>query len=92
MNAGSLLARILRMRNRHLRYNRHSIVAESEIESLVNEAGFEIECSYGFWYVPPFRDRLILPASLMLSIEKKLFERPGLQAWAKDRIYVCRPV
>jgi SAM-dependent methyltransferase len=65
---------------------------EGEMRTLLGDAGFEIVEAYGFGVLPPWRDTPGMPTRQLLGIERVLASSRILQAHAKDRIYLCRPV
>ena len=65
---------------------------EGEMRKLLGDAGFEIVEAYGFGVLPPWRDTPRMPTAQLLKIERVLASSRTLQGYAKDRIYLCRPV
>jgi hypothetical protein len=60
--------------------------------ALLKRCGFEVVHSYGFRMLPSWRGKPVLPSRLLLRLEQSLSGWQPLQRFAKDRIYVCRPV
>lgn len=65
---------------------------ERYMETLLRRCGFEIVEAYGFGVIPPWRDTRPTLSELMLKLERRLSGITVLQEYAKDRIYVCRPI
>jgi SAM-dependent methyltransferase len=65
---------------------------EQRIRSLLKRCGFEIVESYGFGVLPPWRHTRHAPTAQLVKIERLLGSSAWLQAHAKDRIYLCRPI
>lgn len=65
---------------------------ERHIETLLRRCGFEIVEAYGFAIIPPWRDTQRFPSTPLLRLERLLGASKRLQVYAKDRIYVCRPI
>ena len=80
-----------RMRN-VVRGRRGGPPTEHLIETLLRDCGFEIVEAYGFGIIPPWRDTRRAPTGLLLRLERLLGSSERLQSYAKDRIYVCRPI
>jgi hypothetical protein len=62
------------------------------MEKLLRNCGFQIVESYGFAIIPPWRDGRWFPSTPLLKLERLLGSSSTLQRFAKDRIYVCRPI
>lgn len=65
---------------------------ERHMEMLLRLCGFEIVEAYGFGVIPPWRDTRPALSMQLLRLERILGASKRLQAYAKDRIYVCRPI
>jgi ubiquinone/menaquinone biosynthesis C-methylase UbiE len=65
---------------------------ERHMEKLLRRCGFEIVEAYGFGVIPPWRDTQRFPSTPLLRLERILGASKTLQTYAKDRIYLCRPV
>jgi ubiquinone/menaquinone biosynthesis C-methylase UbiE len=65
---------------------------ERHMETLLRRCGFEIVEAYGFGIIPPWRHTRRSPSTLLLRLERLLGASRRLQAYAKDRIYLCRPI
>jgi SAM-dependent methyltransferase len=65
---------------------------ERHMETLLRRCGFEIVEAYGFAIIPPWRDTPRFPSMTLLRLERLLESSKLLQAHAKDRIYLCRPI
>lgn len=65
---------------------------EQHMETLLRRCGFEIVEAYGFGIIPPWRHTRRSPSTLLLRLERLLGGSKRLQAYAKDRIYLCRPI
>jgi SAM-dependent methyltransferase len=65
---------------------------ERHMEELLRRCGFEIVEAYGFGVIPPWRDTRHAPSRLLLRLERILGASSMLQSYAKDRIYICRPI
>ena len=65
---------------------------EEYMRSLLRRCGFEIVEAYGFGVIPPWRNTRRAPSTQLLALERLLASSKWLQAHAKDRIYLCRPV
>jgi hypothetical protein len=59
---------------------------------MLRRHGFVVIEEYGFGSVPSFRGHLLLPRRLLLAVERRLAGSGRLSWFAKNRIYVCRPV
>lgn len=68
------------------------ILTDRQVEALLRRHGFEIIEQYGFGSVPSFRGHLLLPRGLLLAVERRLSGSGLLTGFAKNRIYVCRPI
>ena len=62
------------------------------METLLRRCGFEIIDAYGFGVIPPWRNTRPFLSAQLLRVERLLGASTKLQAYAKDRIYVCRPI
>ena len=92
-NAVSLRGMIFRLRRRlHPSGIDHEILSDPEVRAMLERTGFEVVEAYGFGLVPSFRGRLILPAPVLEAIEQRLSGAGRLARFAKNRIYVCRPI
>jgi len=65
---------------------------ERHMETLLRRCGFEIVEAYGFGVIPPWRDTRRFPSAPLLRLERLLGASQTLQKYAKDRIYLCRPI
>ena len=65
---------------------------EQYMERLFRRCGFEIAEAYGFGIIPPWRNTRPALSAQLLRAERILGSSRTLQGYAKDRIYVCRPV
>lgn len=65
---------------------------EQYMETLLRRCGFEIIDAYGFGVIPPWRNTRPFLSAQLLRVERLLGASTKLQAYAKDRIYVCRPI
>lgn len=65
---------------------------DRNMASLLHRCGFRIVESYGFAIIPPWRDVPAFPSTPLLKLEQLLGQSTTLQRFAKDRIYVCRPI
>jgi SAM-dependent methyltransferase len=92
-NAASLRGLAFRIRRRfHPTEFDSEILSDSDVVALLGRTGFEVVEEYGFGLVPSFRGHLLLPQSLIFSIESRLAGSGPLARLAKNRIYVCRPI
>jgi SAM-dependent methyltransferase len=66
--------------------------SDQQMEKLLRNCGFQVVESYGFAIIPPWRDGGWLPSTPLLTLERILGSSSTLQQFAKDRIYVCRPI
>jgi SAM-dependent methyltransferase len=80
-----------RLRN-VVRLRRGGPPTERHIETLLRRCGFEIVEAYGFAIIPPWRDTPLFPSAPLLRLERLLGASKRLQTYAKDRIYLCRPI
>jgi ubiquinone/menaquinone biosynthesis C-methylase UbiE len=64
---------------------------EEYMQKLFRRCGFEIVEAYGFGVIPPWRNTPRAPSAQLLRVERLLGSSKTLQAYAKDRIYLCRP-
>lgn len=62
------------------------------MEALLRRCGFRIGERYGFGMIPPWRARRVVPSGPLLRLERWLGRSRALQAYGKDRIYLCRPI
>jgi SAM-dependent methyltransferase len=67
-------------------------LSHRQMVSLLRHCGFEVVCSYGFRFLPSWGGRLLMPQTLLLPLEQALSARKLLHGFAKDQVYVCRPV
>jgi len=67
------------------------LLTERQMESLLDEAGFEVAERFSFGAVPSYRGRMLLPRSLVLPVERAASRVPLLGNVTKNRIYVCHP-
>ena len=65
---------------------------ERYMETLLRRCGFEIVEAYGFGIIPPWRHTRWSPSTPLLRLERLLGASKRLQTYAKDRIYLCRPI
>lgn len=65
---------------------------EEYMRKLFRRCGFEIVEAYGFGVIPPWRNTRRAPSAPLLRVERLLGSSKTLQAYAKDRIYLCRPI
>jgi len=65
---------------------------ERHMETLLRRSGFEIVEAYGFGIIPPWRDTRRSPSTPLIRLERFLGASKRLQTYAKDRIYLCRPI
>lgn len=65
---------------------------DKHMQSLLQRCGFEIFETYGFGVIPPWRDRRHLPSAPLLRLERFLGTSKIFQKYAKDRVYLCRPI
>jgi ubiquinone/menaquinone biosynthesis C-methylase UbiE len=65
---------------------------ERHMETLLRRCGFEVVEAYGFGIIPPWRDTRRSPSTPLLRLERLLGASKRLQRYAKDRIYLCRPI
>jgi SAM-dependent methyltransferase len=70
----------------------NELLTDREVEAMLRRHGFDVVEEYGFGSVPSFRGRLLLPRRLLLALERRLSGSGRLTRFAKNRIYVCRPV
>ena len=70
----------------------NELLTDREVAALLRRHGFDVVEAYGFGTVPSFRGRLLLPRWLLLALERRLSRSRRLMRFAKNRIYVCRPV
>jgi SAM-dependent methyltransferase len=90
LNKWSLTGVRHRVRN-VLQGRRGSPPTHGYMESLLRRGGFEIVERYGFGILPPWRNTRPSVSAPLLHMERVLGKSKGLQAYAKDQIYVCRP-
>jgi SAM-dependent methyltransferase len=65
---------------------------DKDVEALLGRCGFSVFERYGFGVIPPWRTRGFLPSTALLRLERLLVKSKTLQNYAKDRIYLCRPI
>jgi len=70
----------------------NELLTDRQVEAMLRRHGFDVVEAYGFGTVPSFRGRLLLPSRLLLALERRLSRSRRLMRFAKNRIYVCRPV
>ncbi len=70
----------------------NELLTDRQVEALLLRHGFEVVEEYGFASVPSFRGRLLMPRRLLLAIERRMAGNGRLTKFAKNRIYICRPV
>lgn len=70
----------------------NELLTDRQVEAMLRRHGFEVVEEYGFGSVPSFRGHLLLPRRLLLAVERRLAGSGRLSWFAKNRIYVCRPV
>jgi len=66
--------------------------SDRDMERLLQKCGFKVFERYGFGVIPPWRDRRSFPSAPLLYLERLLGKSIMLQNYAKDRIYLCRPI
>lgn len=71
---------------------RHNLLSDREVRELIAGCGFAVTEQYGFGIIPAWRNRLLLPRALVLTVERVSSKTPLLGLFAKDRVYLCRPV
>ncbi len=92
-NAVSLRGMVFRLRRRvHSSDIDREILSDSEVRAMVHRTGFEVAETYGFGFVPSLHGRLLVPAVLLMAIERRLAGSGPFARLAKNRIYVCRPI
>ncbi len=92
-NAVSLRGMVFRLRRRvHSSSIDREILSDSEVRVMLQGTGFDVVETYGFGIVPSFHGRLLVPAKLLMAIERRLSGHGPFGRLAKNRIYVCRPV
>lgn len=69
-----------------------NVLSDADVGNLLQECGFRIETKWGFCFIPSWRNRLLLPEVVIKYLEQTIGKVKGVQAFAKDRIYFCRPV
>jgi SAM-dependent methyltransferase len=65
---------------------------DRHMRTLLRRRGFDVVETYGFGVLPPWRDRKHVPSASLLRLERFLGSSTMLQKYAKDRIYLCRPI
>lgn len=70
----------------------NELLTDRQVEAMLRRHGFDVVEEYGFGSVPSFRGHLLLPRRLLLALERRLSGSGRLTRFAKNRIYVCRPV
>jgi SAM-dependent methyltransferase len=65
---------------------------DAVVEALLRRCGFCIVERFGFGIIPPWRARTLVPSAPLLRLERRLRRSRALEAYAKDRIYLCRPI
>jgi SAM-dependent methyltransferase len=65
---------------------------DASMEALLRRCGFRIGERYGFAMIPPWRPGRFIPSGGLLRLERWLGRSRALQAYGKDRIYLCRPI
>jgi SAM-dependent methyltransferase len=92
-NAHSLRGVMYRIGHRiHRDGFENELLTDREVEAMLQRCGFSVIEEYGFGSVPSFRGHLLLPRRLLLAVERRLAGSGPLTRFAKNRIYVCRPI
>jgi SAM-dependent methyltransferase len=92
-NALSVRGLLFRLRRRlHPSDIDHEILSDREVKAMLARTGWAVVEEYGFGLVPSVRGRLIVPARLLEAIERRLSGSGAFARFAKNRIYVCRPI
>ena len=68
------------------------LLTDAQVEALLDRCGFAIVERFSFGVLPSFRGRLLVPAPLVLPVERVCRRSDVLGSLAKNRIYVCRPL
>jgi SAM-dependent methyltransferase len=92
-NANSVRGMVFRARRRVLPQRiDHEILSDREVRAMLGRCGFRVVEEFGFDIVPSIRGHLLIPARLLLPIERRLARSKTLCTFAKNRIYVCVPI
>jgi SAM-dependent methyltransferase len=70
----------------------NELLTDPQVEAMLRGCGFEVIEEYGFGSVPSFRGHLLLPRRVLLALERRLAGSGPLTRFAKNRIYICRPI
>jgi SAM-dependent methyltransferase len=77
----------------HLMHGRRGASpSHKEMETLLRQCRFRVFERYSFGVIPPWRDRVFFPSTPLLHLEQLLEKSKTLRSFAKDQIYLCRPV
>ncbi|MDP9483948.1 MAG: class I SAM-dependent methyltransferase [Chloroflexota bacterium] len=68
------------------------LLTDRQVAAMVRRCGFEVVEEYGFGSVPSYRGSLIVPARVLMALERRLTGSGRTAHFAKNRIYVCRPI
>lgn len=92
-NAVSVRGLLFRLRSRlHPSAIDQEILSDGEVKAMLARTGFEVIEEYGFGLVPSIRGRLIVPPLVLEAIERRVSGPGPFARFAKNRIYVCRPI
>jgi SAM-dependent methyltransferase len=68
------------------------LLTDHQVEALMQRAGFAVSEAFGFGILPSIHGRLLLPARVVLRLERRLLRSRLAARFAKNRIYVCTPI
>lgn len=68
------------------------LLTDRQVEELLRASGFEVTEEFGFGVLPSVHGRLLLPARMILWLERRINRSPVDGLYAKNRLYVCRPI
>jgi SAM-dependent methyltransferase len=71
---------------------RNDLLTDRQVEAMLRRSGFEVVEEFGFGSVPSFRGNLLAPRRVLIALERRLTGSGRLAQFAKNRIYVCRPL
>jgi SAM-dependent methyltransferase len=70
----------------------NELLTDRQVEAMIRRCGFEVVEEYGFGSVPSFRGHLLVPRRVLTILEPRLAGSGRSAQFAKNRIYVCRPI